>query len=215
MADSNVNIRINATNAASHAINQVKRDLGGLDKAAGTATGGISALAKVAGAAGLVAFGVQAAGAAVELAKLGSASIAMKASFEQMAGGAENAASILDALTTASRGTISQYDLMLTANRSMLLGVADSAEEFSQLMQIATVRGRAMGLSTTQAFNDIVTGLGRALCLPHRDRANPLPDRRVFVAVHRPGRRTARLPCRRAGQLRGGRSHDTRLLRHA
>lgn len=148
-------------NQASPVIDKVKKDIAGLDKAAGTATGGLSGLAKVAGAAGLLALGAQAASATIELAKLGSASIAMKASFEQMAGGAENAASILDALTTASRGTISQYDLMLTANRSMLLGVADSAEEFSQLMQIATVRGRAMGLSTTQAFNDIVTGLGR------------------------------------------------------
>lgn len=161
MATNDVKIRLVGENQASPAINKVKQDLGGLDKAAGTATGGLSGLAKVAGAAGLLALGAQAASATVELAKLGSASIAMKASFEQMAGGAENAASILDALTTASRGTISQYDLMLTANRSMLLGVADSAEEFSQLMQIATVRGRAMGLSTTQAFNDIVTGLGR------------------------------------------------------
>ena len=161
MADSNVNIRINAQNNASPQIKKVQTDLGGLDKAAGTAAGGIGALAKVAGAAGLVALGIQAAQAAVELAQLGNQSIAMRASFEQMAGGAENAATILQSLTEASRGTISQYDLMLTANRAMLLGVADSAEEMSQLMEIAAVRGRAMGLSTTQAFNDIVTGLGR------------------------------------------------------
>ena len=161
MADSNVNIRINAQNNASPQIKKVQTDLGGLDKAAGTAAGGIGALAKVAGVAGLVALGIQAAQAAVELAQLGNQSIAMRASFEQMAGGAENAATILQSLTEASRGTISQYDLMLTANRAMLLGVADSAEEMSQLMEIAAVRGRAMGLSTTQAFNDIVTGLGR------------------------------------------------------
>ena len=118
-------------------------------------------MAKVAGAAGLVALGVQAAQAAVELAQLGNQSIAMRASFEQMAGGAENAATILAIAHRGVRGTITQYDLMLTANRAMLLGVADSAEEMSQLMEIAAVRGRAMGLSTTQAFNDIVTGLGR------------------------------------------------------
>ena len=161
MADSNVNIRINAQNTASPVIKQVNSDLSKMDKAAGTAAGGIGALAKVAGAAGLVAFGVQAANAAVELANLGNQSIAMRASFEQMAGGADNARTILEALTEASRGTVTQYDLMLASNRAMLLGVADSAEEFSQLMQIAAARGRAMGLSTTQAFNDIVTGLGR------------------------------------------------------
>ncbi len=161
MADSNINIRINAQNSASPAIKQVGTDVAKLDKAAGTAAGGIGALGKVLGAAGLVAFGVQAAQAAVELANLGNQSISMRASFEQMAGGAEQAKGILEALTQASRGTVTQYDLMLASNRAMLLGVADSAEEFSQLMQIAAARGRAMGLSTTQAFNDIVTGLGR------------------------------------------------------
>ena len=128
MADSNVNIRINAQNNASPAIKQVGTDLSKMDKAAGTAAGGISGLAKVAGAAGLVALGVQAAQAAVELANLGNQSIAMRASFEQMAGGAEQAKAILEALTEASRGTVTQYDLMLASNRAMLLGVADSAE---------------------------------------------------------------------------------------
>jgi len=43
----------------------------------------------------------------------------------------------------------------------MMLGVAYTAEEMAQLMEVAAVRGRAMGLSTTQAFLDIVTGIGR------------------------------------------------------
>ena len=161
MPTNDVKIRLVGENQASPAINKVKQDLGALDKAAGTAAGGLGALAKGAGVAGLVALGVKAAGAAIEIAKLGAASLSMGASFESMAGGAAQASSILDALTTASRGTIKEYDLMLTANRAMLLGVADSADEFGKLMEIATVRGRAMGLSTTQAFGDIVTGIGR------------------------------------------------------
>jgi len=42
-----------------------------------------------------------------------------------------------------------------------MLGVGSSASEMAQLMEVAAVRGRAMGLSATQAFNDIVTGIGR------------------------------------------------------
>lgn len=156
-----IKMRVVAQNQASPVLQKIKADIKGLDGAAGTAAGGIGAFGKALGAAGLVAFGVQVAGVVKELAALGNQSIAMSASFEQLAGGASNATTILDSLTAASRGTISQYDLMLTANRAMLLGVADSADEFSKLMQIAAVRGRAMGLSTTQAFNDIVTGLGR------------------------------------------------------
>jgi hypothetical protein len=61
----------------------------------------------------------------------------------------------------ASQGTISNTELMLSANRAMMLGVADSAEEMATLMEIAGARGKAMGLSTAQAFSDLVTGLGR------------------------------------------------------
>jgi hypothetical protein len=51
---------------------------------------------------------------------------------------------------------------MLSANKAMSLGVADSTDEFTTLMEIARVKAKNMGLSTTQAFNDIVTGLGRS-----------------------------------------------------
>lgn len=154
-------IKITATNQASPVLQRVKQDIAGLDNAAGKTAGGLSALGKAAGIAGIVALGVQAGQAALELAQLGAQSLALKSSFEQVQGGAANAASVLDALRSASRGMISDYDLMLSANKAALLGVADTAQEMSALLQIATVRGRAMGISATQAFNDIVTGLGR------------------------------------------------------
>ena len=47
----------------------------------------------------------------------------------------------------------------------MLLGVATTGEEMAKLMEIATTRGRAMGETVGQAFNDIVTGLGRGSAL--------------------------------------------------
>lgn len=156
-----INIKVNAQNNASPVLKKVQQDIGGLDKAAGVASGGLGALGKGAGLAGLVALGVQAGQAAVELAQLGAQSLALKSSFEQVQGGAANATAILESLRSASRGMISDYDLMLAANKAALLGVADTAEEMSGLLQIASVRGRAMGVSATQAFNDIVTGLGR------------------------------------------------------
>ncbi|MCK9520187.1 MAG: hypothetical protein M0R74_14360, partial [Dehalococcoidia bacterium] len=68
---------------------------------------------------------------------------------------------ILAALKKASAGTISENDLMLAANRAMVLGVAENTDQFSALMEIARDRARVMGSSTTDAFNDIVTGIGR------------------------------------------------------
>jgi hypothetical protein len=154
-------IKITATNQASPVLQRVKQDVAGLDNTAGKAAGGLSALGKAAGVAGIAAFGVQVGQAALEMAKLGAQSLALKSSFEQVQGGAANAASVLDALRSASRGMIGDYDLMLSANKAALLGVADTAKEMSALLQIASVRGRAMGISATQAFSDIVTGLGR------------------------------------------------------
>ena len=161
MPSQDINIKVNAQNAASPTLKRVQQDIAGLDKAAGTAAGGIGAMGKAFAAAGIVAFGAQVAGATLELAKMGAQSLALKSSFDQVQGGAANATAILESLRSASRGMISDYDLMLSANKAALLGVADTAEEMSGLLQIASVRGRAMGISATQAFNDIVTGLGR------------------------------------------------------
>ena len=161
MPSQDINIKVNEQNAASPTLKRVQQDIAGLDKVAGTAAGGIGAMGKAFAVAGIVAFGAQVAGATLELAKMGAQSLALKSSFDQVQGGAANATAILESLRSASRGMISDYDLMLSANKAALLGVADTAEEMSGLLQIASVRGRAMGISATQAFNDIVTGLGR------------------------------------------------------
>jgi hypothetical protein len=61
----------------------------------------------------------------------------------------------------ASDGTIADSQLMLDANKAMLLGVTNNSQQMTQLMEVAAARGHAMGESTAQAFDDIVTGVGR------------------------------------------------------
>ena len=68
---------------------------------------------------------------------------------------------IVEAMEKASGGTISNLDMMQSASRSMILGVAEDSEEFTRLMEIARDRARVFGLSTTQAFNDLTLGIGR------------------------------------------------------
>lgn len=69
---------------------------------------------------------------------------------------------IIKSLTEASRWAVSQYDLMLSANKAMSLWVAKNSDEFTTLMDIARVKAKTMWLTTTQAFDDIVTWLWRA-----------------------------------------------------
>ncbi len=72
-----------------------------------------------------------------------------------------NMTEIMRSLRETSLGMVSDYDLMSSASRAMMLGISADADQMSQLLEVAALRGRAMGLSTTQAFNDIVTGIGR------------------------------------------------------
>lgn len=98
----------------------------------------------------------------LEFGKLGAESLRLKSSFEEMAKSHQsNSESILDSLKRASQGAISETDLILSANRAMMLGLGANADQLGELLEVAAFRARAMGLSTTQAFNDIVTGIGR------------------------------------------------------
>lgn len=65
------------------------------------------------------------------------------------------------AIKAASLDTITTQQAMLETNRALLLGVAGDTETLANLMQVAALRGRALGLDTTEAFDRIVLGIGR------------------------------------------------------
>lgn len=97
------------------------------------------------------------------IAKAGAQYDSLTQSFTRLSSSMEiNGEEALSTLRKFSAGTISNSDLIQSANRAMVLGVAKSTEEFGTLMQVARIRAADMGLSTTQAFNDIVTGIGRS-----------------------------------------------------
>lgn len=59
----------------------------------------------------------------------------------------------------ASAGLIDNKSLTESANKALSLGIP--LEKLSELMEIARAKSRDMGITTTQAFNDIATGIGR------------------------------------------------------
>ena len=61
----------------------------------------------------------------------------------------------------ATGGMVSEMDLMAAANKAMMLGVTSDSDQMADLFAAAGARARAMGITTTQAVNDIVTGIGR------------------------------------------------------
>jgi hypothetical protein len=69
---------------------------------------------------------------------------------------------IIKKLKEVSAGTISNADLIQSANKAMALNVTTDLDQMAKLLEVARIRGQAMGLDTSQAFEDIATGIGRA-----------------------------------------------------
>jgi len=135
---------------------QTKSGLGGLDRAFGGLAGGIAGLGALAGVGFATSF-------VADLVTVGAEAQRLEMGFNTLSQSMQvDAQSMMSAMREASDGMISDTDLMLAANRAMLLGVSESADQMAQLMEVAKARGAAMGLSTSQAFNDLVTGIGRA-----------------------------------------------------
>ncbi len=95
-----------------------------------------------------------------QLGQMGTVAERLETSFRNLAG--SGADRMLERLRAAARGTIADSELILSANRAMMLGVTTNAEEMARLLEVAAIRGQAMGLSTQQAFHDLMTGIGRA-----------------------------------------------------
>ncbi len=67
--------------------------------------------------------------------------------------------SIIESLKEVSRQTVATSDLVIAANKAMLLGI-DPAR-FVELMEIARAASKATGDTITKSFEDITIGIGR------------------------------------------------------
>lgn len=162
--DEEVRIKLSASNDTEAAFTELGNQLDDVAKETASTTEKIAGLERqfksLAVGGGLV-FGALAY-AGTELTKIGAQSESVALAFNRMTQQAGIATDdLLASLTEASAGTIAETDLMLTANKAIALGVGEDIEGMTTLMEIARLKGQNMGLTTTQAFNDIATGIGR------------------------------------------------------
>jgi len=66
---------------------------------------------------------------------------------------------LVNDLGSALDGTVSDLDLVKAANRAIMLQL--DKNQLPALFEAAGARAKVMGITTTQAINDIVTGIGR------------------------------------------------------
>ena len=162
MAVNIVDLILTAKNNVSPALKQIRTDLQNIDKS-------VNMLNKIA-TLDLGLSGMQAVLSTLQqVGQVISDTSQAGAQFDRLQGSFNNLASsmgtsgnaILNAVESVTQGTLSQATIMQQANNAMLLGVADSADEFETLAKIAVDRGRAMGISMEYAFESIVKGVGR------------------------------------------------------
>lgn len=104
--------------------------------------------------------------APLALAGAAAVSVAIKAERLEktligLAGGAESAATFIDAIKDASLGTIPEVEALAIANRALSFGVVETADEMANLTEIAIALGRAQGLDAATAVSDLTTALSR------------------------------------------------------
>ena len=168
-----VQVDITALNNASPVIKQVASDIGGLETSAAQASQGTAGMnsemqsaemtaANYATAIGMVTTAVTVMVGAYNLGEIGAQNSRLMDSGINLARSyGDSMDNIIAKVSEASLGTVSNMSIIESSNKAMMLGVSGSAEELASLMEIAALRGRAMGISTTQAFDDMVRGIGR------------------------------------------------------
>ena len=162
MATSKIDILINAKNNASAAIKAVKGDLSGMDKEAGGATSGLGKLALGFTALGVAAGALKLAQTTFELGKLAATGLRVSDSFQTIASEfGTTSDKMLGDMRRAMMGQVSNTELMVAANRAILTGAAQSAEDMTRILEVANARSNAMGISTTESMGRMVDAIAR------------------------------------------------------
>lgn len=98
----------------------------------------------------------------LELARASAQAELTEASFARMAAGVgQSSDELLEGMQKASRGVITDANLIIGANRAIGTGVANTSAELNQILEIARATGIAYGKSTTEAYGRIVEAVGK------------------------------------------------------
>lgn len=68
---------------------------------------------------------------------------------------------VVRSIRNTSHGAINDFDAMSISAKAMSYGIGNSVTDITSLMEFAASKGRVMGLSTTDAFAQVVDGIGK------------------------------------------------------
>lgn len=157
-----VNLLFNAVDNLSKAVGQMKQSLGGFKQETEKTSKKVSMLQDaLSSAAGFMIrdFARSITTTISESVKLGAQVDTLKTAFDRLVEttGATNLN--LKSLRDATRKTVSDIDLLTSANRALSLGIP--ADRLNELYAAAMKLGPAMGITTAQAVDRLSIGIGR------------------------------------------------------
>ena len=146
--DSVVKIVIKGVDEFSKTLKSAQKEVSGLNKVSSSFVK-VGAAFTATGVAGGIALG--------KLAKSASKGIAIQKGFNNMFG--KQSVTALKDLKSATKGAVSEVDLMRQANQAMLLGIDPNA--LPDMFKGAAAAANAVGRDVGDAITDITTGIGR------------------------------------------------------
>jgi len=151
MADAKLKIVIEAVNNAKGALDGVKRDLGGLEQPAKRGGAALDKLTRSLSTAAIAGAALKLGDIVYDLGTLGAEAERVEATFENVAGGSERAAQMLDAMKRATGGAKSEMELMAGATSIVAMGLAEDADDIANIARNVEVLGKTFG-GTMQVF---------------------------------------------------------------
>jgi hypothetical protein len=164
VADYTVSITLQAVDNASQAVQQLNTALQGVGTEGEKQKNQIpeqtsmwqnytNAINSVSSAIGIAQTAMSMLGSGLEVIDLGENVHAVSLAFQALQGDAATAANTLQMVRDATSGVLSDVDIMSAVNRMQSMGLADSAEGFSELIGMAQQLGSVMSPNASAAQN--------------------------------------------------------------
>jgi hypothetical protein len=103
------------------------------------------------------------AGGVAEFAAQGAKLPALQDAFKRLTANIGQDGDVMLAnMTKSTKGLVSNFDLIQSSNKAMLLGLPVTSESMGEMAKAATRLGRAMGMDATKSLDDLITALGRS-----------------------------------------------------
>lgn len=162
MVDFPVNIIYSLVDKVTSTVGSVKASLNSLDKAASDSGKSFNAMEEAMQTASGVLmrdFVNSLTSGIAESMRFGAQLQSLQSSFNVLSSSSGSAKLSLEELRNATRGTVSDVDLLTAANKAMSLGLP--TEELDEMFGAAMKLGRVMGIDTLSAVDSLATGVGR------------------------------------------------------